>query len=177
MILGDIVHAIQTELKYLFLDREGSVIIDTDLKDDIAYNMPLCIIEIGDGAESARLPGNGISRLDFDFALRVYNYEPNAYNEDDGGYATSLLDIVDIVRNYFENEAWQTQEMVDLTSKYGFRLTFTGLNKAESLQSDDKIIMGYRIMFSTIAFDQLTNTYNDYIPTSPGTNTVSIVFQ
>jgi hypothetical protein len=161
MITGDIIYAIMQELKYLFLDKEGTVILDTQLKEDMSYNFPLCICEMDSAPESARLPGNGTTRLGYYFALRVYNFETNAYNEDDKGYATTLLDITDEVRQHFENEIWETQKMVDLTTNYGFRLTFGGINRAETLQIEDKMVMGYRLEFNTIAIDNKTNTYTD----------------
>jgi len=177
MILGDIVHAIVEECKYLFLDMNATVILDTQLDSEKVYDMPLCIIEIGDDSESGRLPGNGITRFDLNFSLSVYNYEPNAYNDSDNGYATSLLDITDTVRNYFENEKWTTQEMVNLTSSYGFRLTFQGSNKAQDLVNDDNIVMGRTINFNSIAFDQNTNSSNDIVLASGGTATGTVVFQ
>ncbi len=174
-ITSNIINAIMKELKYLFLDQAGTVILDTNLKDDATYDFPLCIFELPDAPESARLPGNGRTRIDFDFSLRIYVYEPNAYNEDDGGYAVTLLDIIDTIREYFENETWATQEMVDLTTNFGFRLTFGGINKAESIQVEDKTVMGYRIAFNTIAYDTATDsTYN--ITATAITETGTIVF-
>ena len=176
MILSDITHALLQELKYLFVDIGGTFLLDTSLKEDVAYNMPLCILELGDGGESARLPGNGATRIDLDFSFRVYNYEPDAWNEEDAKFATSQLDIIDTIRNYFENEKWTTQEMVDLTTNYGFRLTFMGINKAESLQDEEKIILGYRINFSSIAIDGGTNSSYQMVD-GEGTVTGTEVFE
>lgn len=176
MILSDITHALLQELKYLFADFQGTFILDTHVKEDVAYNFPLCILELGDGSESARLPGNGLTRIDLDFSFRVYNFEADAYNEEDENYSTSLMDIIDTIRNYFENETWTTQEMVDLTKNYGFRLTFMGINKAESLQSEDKVIIGYRINFSSVAFDNNTNSTYEMMDSS-GTVNGTIVFK
>jgi len=175
-ITGAIINALMKELKYLFFDREGTVILDTELKDDMSYNFPLCILEIPEAGESARLPGNGVTRLDYDFALRVYNYEPNAYNEDDDSYSVTLLDIIDIVRVHFENETWITQEMINLTTNYAFRLTFGGINRVEPLQDEEKLIMGYRLTFNTIAVDQETDSTTDMTVTA-ATETGTIVFK
>lgn len=177
MILSDITHALLQELKYLFADRGGTYILDTNLKEDAAYSFPLCILELGDGSESARLPGNGATRIDLDFSFRVYNYEPDAYNDEDANNATSQLDIIDTIRNYFENEKWTTQEMVDLTTNYGFRLTMTGgITKAEQIQAEEKIIMGYRINFSSIAIDPGTNSSNPMLDQS-GAISGMVVFE
>ena len=178
MILSDIIHAIQEELKYFFLDKQGTVILDTELSDDASYDFPLCIIEVEDDMESGRLPGNGLTRIDLNFTFRVYAFEPGAYNESDGGYSTSLLDIIDKVRQYFENETWYTQEMVDLTTNYGFRLTFGGTSKAEPLANQEgKIAMGRRITFMSIAYDQETSSTYLMDITQKGTNSGTVVFE
>jgi hypothetical protein len=178
MILSDIIHAITEELKYFFIDKAGTVILDTQLADDATYDFPLCIIETDDDSESARLPGNGLTRIDLNFTFRVYNYEPNAYNDDDGGYSTTLLDIIDQVRQYFENETWYTQEMVDLTTNYGFRLTFGGSTKAEPITNQEgKIALGRRITFMSIAYDQETRSTDLMNITHKGTNSGTVVFQ
>jgi hypothetical protein len=177
MITSSIVSALMSELKYLFLDREATIVLDTMLKDDMSYHFPLCVLEIPEAGESARLLGNGMTRLDYNFALRVYNYEPNAYNEDDEGYGVTLLDIIDIVRVHFENEVWKTQEMVNLTTNYGFRLTFGGIEKVEPLQDEEKMIMGYRLTFNTIALDSETASTTNITISQAGTKTGTIVFE
>jgi hypothetical protein len=176
MITGDITHALLEEIKY-FLNGQGTFILDTQIKDDMEYSFPLVILELGDAGESSRLPGNGISRIDYDVAFRVYNYEPNAYSDDDGGYSSSLLDIIDKTRDFFCNEIWQTNEMKALTDKYGFRMEFQGMNKAEPMPANDTMVMGYRLNFSTIGFDQLTNASYDADMPLTGSVTGTVVFQ
>jgi hypothetical protein len=175
MITGDIIHAVLEEIKY-FLNGQGTYILDTQIKEDIEYEFPLIIFEFGDGGDSARLPGNGITRIDYDIALRIYNFEPNAYSDEDGGYSSSLLNIIDNVRVFFCNENWQTNEMKALTDKYGFRMEFQGLNKAEPISANDNLVMGYRLLFATIAFDQLTNSTYD-MTFGSGNIAGSVVFE
>jgi len=179
MILSDIIYGLTQELRSLFnsFGAIGIIILDTEIKDDETYDLPLCIIEINDAPDSVRLPGNGLTQIDFDFTLRIYAYEPNAYIEQDGGYSASLLEIVDKIRNYFELECWQTPEMQMLLSKYGFRLTFSGITKAEPLSQNEKLIMGYRIGFNTIAFDQGTNSSFDENVTVGTVTTPGIIFE
>ena len=159
MILPDIINAIQKELKYILQDKSCTIILDTQLNNDITYGMPLVIFVITQAPESGRLPGNGITRLDFTFSFQVYNNETGTYGDDEsGGYGASLMDIVDTIRNDFENEVWQTQSMVDLTTNYGFRLTFSGITNAPTLQSESGYIMGFQLGFDSISFDQSTSS-------------------
>lgn len=159
MILSDIISALTKELKYFFLDKQGTVLLDTELQGDITASFPLCILEISEAPESARLPGNGFTRMDWSFGIRIYAFEPNAYNSDDGGYSASLMQIVDDVRVHFSNEVWLVQEMKDLTTNYAFRLTYGGTVKAESLEIAEKVALGYKHTFESIAID--SNTRND----------------
>jgi hypothetical protein len=178
MILTDIVQALTKELKYLFFDKEGTVLLDTEIQGEVSANFPLCILEIEDAPESARLPGNGVTRFDLNFSLRIHNFEPNAFIDDDNGYAPSLLLFVDTIRQHFENEVWKVQEMVDLTTNYAFRITFAGgPNKAEPIDTEGGIAMGYRIMFNTIAVDQITNSTTNLVPSTAGSFTGTIVFK
>ena len=98
-----------------------------------------------------------MTRIDWNFGIRIYSYEPNAYNSDDGGYSASLLSIVDNLRDYMEVEKWTTAEMAALQTTYAMRITFTGIDRAENLIITEKICMGYRLSFESIAIDLNTN--------------------
>jgi hypothetical protein len=167
-LLSDIVTAIQKELKYFFLTSKGTVILDTELKEDFTCNLPLCIFSIKSAPESARLPGNGVTRMDWEFSLRIYPYEPNAYNSDDGGYSASLLSIVDDLRNHFENEQWLVQEMVSLTTNYSLRITYNGTTEAESLPLENGECVGFKHMFNTIAIDRTIESTTNMLITDEG---------
>ena len=171
--LVDLVQALTKELKYQ--SGMASVVLNTELREDFTANLPLCIIEIDGAPESAVLPGNSVTRLDWEFALRVYAFEPNAYVSDDSGTSASLLQIIDDIRVHFSNEVFSVQEMIDLRTNYGFRLTFNGITKSEDMNTNEGICMGYRIGFSSIAFDQATNASNDYL-NSNQTTTGDVVF-
>ncbi len=152
MILADIIHAIKTECHYLFIDNGGMVVLDTNIDNDLSFSYPLCIIEVSAAPESAILSGNGAIRLDWDFAINVYNGEYEAY-DDDNKYSSNLMNVFDTVRNHFIGESWKTNEMVNLRKNYGFRCTFTGINTATPAE-DGKQNLGYKLSFSTIAIDQ-----------------------
>jgi hypothetical protein len=176
-MLPDIIIALTKELKYFFLDKNGTCILDTELSDDITASFPLCILDVSDAPDSARLPGNGVTRMEWNFSLRIYAFEPNAYNSEELNYSANLLQIIDDIRNFFENESWATQEMNDLLTNYGLRITYEGTTKAENIQIGEKLCMGFRHHFSSIAIDQNTehDTYMDI--TADGENTGEIDFE
>jgi hypothetical protein len=159
-VTGTIISAIMAELKY-FLNGQGTYLLDTQLKSEVNYEFPLVIFDVGNGGDSAQYPGNGLTRIDYDLTFRVYNYEPNAYDDEDYDYSSSLMDIIDNLRTFLENETWLTNKMVDLVNNFGFKMTFQGMNKAENLQSNEVLIMGYSLSFASVAFDPGTLASND----------------
>lgn len=160
--LPDAINGLMRELKNYFTNIKGNAILDTEMGEDFTTDFPLCIAELNDAPDSARLPGNGASRLDYNFSLRVHAFEPNAYNSSDDGYSASLMQIVDDLRIYFTMEDWATDEMKTLVTNYGFRVTFDGITKAENLSVNEGISMGYRLNFVSIAIEAATNQSNDY---------------
>ena len=161
MITSDIITGLLGELKYL-LGSQGTYLLDTQLNDDFSGNFPLVILELGDDPGGVQL-GNRTTSVEYDIYMRVYNYEPNAYDSDDGGYATTQLDIIDKVRQYFENEVWQTNNMVNLTNNFAFRMEYQGRTKAEPLQADETLVMGYKLHFASMAYDLGTDSTNDFL--------------
>jgi hypothetical protein len=175
MITGDIIQAITNEVKY-FLEGKGSYVLDTNLRNDITYSLPLVVIKVKPSQDSARLPGNGITRMGYDIIFDVYNYEPGSYNNDDGGYSSSLMDFIDSFRVFMCSENWLTNDMIALTSNYGFRMEFQGIQDAEPLEGNDTLYLGQKFTFDAIAFDNLTNATYDF-PDDSGTISGTIVFQ
>ena len=173
--LPDFVSALTKELKYFASSNNMTVILDTELGGDYSASIPLCVICIEDDEESARLSGNGITRMDYNIQFYIYSLEPNAYSSEDGGSSALLLKIVDDLRNYLLIEKWQVQEMIDLTTNYGFRMQFQGAGKAPTLETEKGLCIGRALKFASIAFDQQTNASNDYL-NSNQTTTGSVVF-
>lgn len=177
-MLSDFVQAITKETRTFMSSYNGTVILDTEIKgDDFSANFPLVILGFDSAGESGRLPGIGATRMDWDFSLRVYAFEPNAYNSDDGGSSAQLLTVIDDIRVHFENEVWMIQEMVDLTTNYGFRCTYQGTNPAEPMTTNEGICMGYKHSFASIAIDLNTNANTDNVNTGAGTNAGTVVFE
>lgn len=176
MILPNFISALQKELKYYLLENglTGTVVLDTQLKGDIAPEFPLFLIEISQASDSARLIG-GLTRVCWDFALQIHFYEPNAYGSEDSDYAASLAEIVDKVRVHFENEVWKVQEMQGLQTDYGLRITYQGTGAAAGIEVDEGMFtMAYRHEFVSVAFDQdTTPTYAYPADNNPATGTIS----
>lgn len=152
-MIAEIINGITQELLYFVKDNEGMVILDTNLQEDMSFSFPLIIIRTNGSPESARLPGNGLTRIDWSLIFDVYTQEPDAYINDDTTGSTSHLSFSDLIRNHLESENWKTQLMVNLTANYGFRMTYSGTSQAPQLQTDDKTYLGYSHNFETIGFD------------------------
>jgi hypothetical protein len=153
-MIAQIINAITQELKQFSKDNEAMIIFDTELKNDMSFNLPLIVLECTETPESARLPGNGITRMDWRFTIRCYTTEPDAYIDDETTGSTGHLNFSDDVRNYFEDEIWESTLMLNVASTYGLRLTYSGTSQAPELTTEDKTYKGYSHSFETISFDQ-----------------------
>jgi hypothetical protein len=156
-MIGEILNAVILECRELLKDTGGTVILKTDYRgtSDTSYTMPLLLLDLLEAPDSAQLPG-GVTRKDWIFALNAYNYEPNSYTDDTSGYSEKLLNIIDTIRQHFSLGTWLTQGMTDINTNYGFKFTLSGVVPADALDQDG-LIMGYRIMFDSIAFDTDTS--------------------
>ena len=106
---------------------------------------------------------------------KLYNEYCLLLNQQDK-YIESHLDIIDKVRVFLCNEIWLTNEMKALTDNFGFRMEWQGLTKAEPIQSNENLVMGYRLNFESISFDQLTNASYDMLDQSGDvTGTVTFI--
>jgi hypothetical protein len=164
-MVGEILNAILNECQQFYKDTGGTVILKTDFKSTnlATYRMPLLMLEIPDAVETGMFPG-GLTRAEWLIVLNAYNYQPNATLDDLNGYTTGLLNVVDDARRHFSNEIWLAQGMTDAFNNYGMRFTLSGIMPADALDQDG-LVMGYKIVFDTIAFDTQTDTIQD--STSP----------
>jgi hypothetical protein len=152
-MISDIIKGLTKELKYFCEANEGMVVLDTNMKEDIAFSLPLIVLCIDTAKTSKRLPG-GLTQMDYDIYVDVYSQAPDAYVDDDTTNSTSHLDYGDLVRNHLENEVWITQEMVDLVNNYTFRLTYSGTTKADNLKTKDSTLKGFKHTFESICYDR-----------------------
>jgi hypothetical protein len=179
-MIGDILNAILGECRAFLADTNtdnpadiGTVILKTDFKSDklATYSMPLLLLDMLDGPESRQFLGGGTS-MDWVFALNSYNHSPDAYADDaiNTGYSADLLDIIDDIREHFSFGVWITEAMTGIEDNYGFRFTMGGIHKADLLQGDG-VVMGWRIVFDSMAVDQVTDLVE------PSTEALSNVVQ
>jgi hypothetical protein len=157
-MIGAILDAVLKECRELFKDTGGTVILKTDYKSTnlINYSMPLLLLDLVDGADTGQYHG-GTTRTDWMFAFNSYNYEPDSYTDDTSGYSTGLLDVIDQIRQHFSIGIWLTQGMTDILNNYCFKYTLSGIVPADALDQDG-LVMGYRIVFDSIAIDNSTNS-------------------
>jgi hypothetical protein len=155
-MINEILQAVIDECNALFLNTGGTVIFKTDFKSDslVTYTMPLLIVDVVDAPDSGQQIG-GLTRVDWMFAMNSYNYMPNSQIIDDKGYSTSLLKPIDTIRQHFSNGVWLTSGMTDILNNYGFKFALSGITGADALEQDG-IILGYKIMFDSLAFDSDT---------------------
>lgn len=157
---GEILQAVLDECRAVvttkFGEDIGTLILKTDYRPENlpSYQMPVLLLDLMDGPESGQYVG-GLTRMDWIFAMNSYNYEPNVNVDSDLGYATSLLNITDTVRRHFSFGVWLTAGMSAILDAYGFRFTLSGLLHADALEADG-VVMGYKIVFESISFDQVT---------------------
>jgi hypothetical protein len=158
---SNLIRGLTQELKTFCLENGGMVVYDTNLHEDITFSLPLIILEVNSAKGSERLPG-GVTRMYYDICLTVYSQAPDSYIDDDTTDSTSHLDYGDLVRNYFENEVWATQLMVDLVNDHDFRLTYDGTVKAQNLKTKDATLKGFEHKFESVAYD-FTVYQTDYM--------------
>jgi hypothetical protein len=152
-MISAVINALTKELKYLVKDNEGMVILDTNIKNDASFSLPLVVLECDDAPESAALMG-GLVRMDWSFRMRIYTQGPDAYADDETELSTSHLDFMDVIKNHFIKGVWKTKLMYDLVTSYEFRMTYTGTYKAQDLDTEDRTIKGVVHNFETIGFDK-----------------------
>jgi hypothetical protein len=160
-MIGEILDAVLKECRAFLANKGATVILKTDFKTTNipTYGMPLLLLDVPDGTETGMYTG-GVTHADWLFSFNSYNYEPDAYTDDTSGYSTGLLDIIDEIRRHFSFEVWLTAEMAAILTKYGFRYTLSGMLPADALEGDG-LIMGYKIVFDSIAIDVSTAAVAD----------------
>lgn len=169
---GEILEAILNEIKAMIGGKGGTLLLKTNYKpkDLPSYTMPLYLIHLVAAPESYEYPG-GLTKMEWQWALNSYNYEPNEAVDDDNGYSTGLLDVIDDVRRHFSNyAAFLTPGMATILDKYGFRFTFMGITEADVID-ESGLEMGFRIAYDCVSFD------SDTVATIPSDEVLEVVHQ
>lgn len=157
-MIGAILNAVILECRELLKNTGGTVILKTNYKstDLISYGMPLLLVDLVEAGDTGQYVG-GATHADWMFAFNSYNYEPDSYTDDTSGYSANLLNVIDTIRQHFSKGIWLTQGMTDILNNYCFKYTLSGIMPADALDQDG-LVMGYRIVFDSIAIDNSTNS-------------------
>lgn len=160
-MIGDILNSVMQECRAKLKGTGGTVILKTDYKSDKlpSYTMPFLLVELLGDEDSYQYPG-GLTRVDWRFALNCYHNMPDPTIDDDSGFSRYLLDVIDDIRRHFQNGIWLnttvTPIMDDILNNYNFKFTLSGIQQADALEHDGTI-MGYRIVFDSVALDNQTD--------------------
>jgi hypothetical protein len=156
-MIDEILDGVIKESRELLKDIGGTVILKTNYKSTNlpSYSMPLLLLDLVDGGDTGQYAG-GTTHTDWLFAFNSYNYEPDSYTDDATGYSTGLLKVIDDIRQHFSKGNWLTQGMIDVLNNYCFKYTLSGILPADAIDQDG-LVMGYRIVFDSIAIDNSTN--------------------
>lgn len=174
-MIGEITNAILNEIKALLSSTGAQVILKTNFQPKKLpdNNGNLVLLDIQAAPDSVQYPG-GLTRMDWSWGLNSYNWEPDAYVDDETDYSTSLLNFIDTIRQHFsrslpgalqisgDTNLWLTESMTNIFDVYGFQFTLTGVTNADALDQDG-LIMGFRIGFDSTAFDNSTLFVNDNV--------------
>ena len=164
-MIGEILNAVQQEcLQYVQANlmpdgTMATVIQKTNYHASKlpTYSMPFVIIDLVDAPDSQQWLG-GVTKMEWNFALNVYNYYPNGYLDDATGTSEDLINIIDSIRQHFSQRQWITAQMPQILSDYGTRFTLSGVDKADQLESPDGLTIGFRIIFDTVSIDDATDS-------------------
>lgn len=101
-MIGEILNAIILENKALLSGTGAQTMLKTNFKTsklpDTNGNFVLLAIE--DAPDTTQFPG-GLTMCVWKWSFGSYNWEPDAYVDDDSGYSTSLLDFIDTIRQHY----------------------------------------------------------------------------
>jgi len=163
-MIGEIMQAVIDECKALFDGKGGTFILKTDYDSTelTNYTMPLCLLDVVDADDRYRVIGGGTD-MGWILALNSYNYSPNPTAEDDGGYSSMLLNVVDEVRRHFSKGIWLTPGMTTMAEVYATSMMLSAVMAGDALDRDG-LVKGFKILFDTASVD--TETSNVKMSTS-----------
>lgn len=101
-MIGEILNSILLECKALLSGTGAQTILKTQFKPSKLpdTNGNFVLLSLEDAPDTTQYPG-GLTRCDWKWSFNSYNWEPDAYVDDDTGYSTSLLIFIDQIRQHF----------------------------------------------------------------------------
>lgn len=102
-MIGPILNAVLKECRALLAGDGSTVMLRTNFLKKGTPDNPgnFLLLDFGDAPDSVQYPG-GLTRMDWRWGLNAYNYEPDAYVDDETDYSADLLNYIDKVRVHFE---------------------------------------------------------------------------
>jgi len=170
-MIGEIMQAVIDECKKFYEGKGGTFILKTDYDSTqlTNYTMPLCLFDVVEAPDSYQFIG-GATNMGWLFAMNSYNYSPNPTAEDDGGYSSSLLNVVDDIRRHFSIGIWLTAGMTAIAENYANSMMLSGVMPGDALDRDG-LIKGFKVMFDTASID------TDTASVKPSTEVLETVTQ
>lgn len=156
-MLGQIINAFSIELQKLFADTGITILRDTDQDegDLSAHTIPVVILDLLNSDETDQSVG-GATAAQYDWTIRAYVYDSNAYLSDDSGFSASAYDLIDTIKNHFALQKWLSDEFIEIVNTYSFKLCLNGTQSAPKMKHGNGIIPGRQINYKSSAIDTTT---------------------
>lgn len=101
-MIGEILNSILLECKALLSGTGAQTLLKTQFKPSKLpdTNGNFVLLSLDDAPDTVMYPG-GLTRCDWKWSFNSYNWEPDAYVDDESGFSTSLLNFIDRIRQHF----------------------------------------------------------------------------
>jgi hypothetical protein len=101
-MLGEIINSILLETKALLSGSGATVMMKTNFKPARLpdNNGNFVLLDLEAAPDTVMYPG-GLTRCDWKWDFGSYNWEPDAYGDDQSGFSTDLLNFIDRIRQHF----------------------------------------------------------------------------
>lgn len=142
-MIGEILNAILQETKALLSGTGATVLFKANFKPEKFpdNNGNFVLLGLEAAPNTTQFPG-GLTRTDYIWGFDSYNWEPDAYVDDNSGYSTELSNFIDTIRQHFSLGALGN-----------------GLSYAGTILNDGVI---YQVKNGTIIYNSITLTDGVY---------------
>jgi hypothetical protein len=153
-MLSEILDAMCLEVQALFKDTGNTVLRDTQFKmtEMPLYTIPVIVMSLKESPEIRQLIG-GMTKADFGWHIKAYFYDANSDLSMTDPFSTEAYDIIHTIYQHFAARQWLTDEFIQVSQTFGYKLTLNGMSKAEPLRSDAGVIPGFSITYDSVGLD------------------------
>jgi hypothetical protein len=101
-MIGEILDSVLKECQALLSSTGATVILKTNFlpKKTPDNNGNFILLGLDAAPDTTQYPG-GLTRCDWKWDFGSYNWEPDAYGDDQSGFSTDLLNFIDRIRQHF----------------------------------------------------------------------------